>query len=261
MRALKYLRLSCPVSVFLIITLTFVIAVSAGAESTIVRTYIGYTKIHLEQNFVDDLIEANIEPSGIRPGYLDLKRKVIILPIVGGLADTEYLDLELYHTGGLQFNGANGNSTNIYNFLISNLLLQDSPVPGPGPGPGPGPFFEFDLPPGMPPMDQLLPTTITGLVVFDGGMIEARDAFSSIFDVNLNQADVDVKHSSLIISNIPVQMGDQLAVILNGLVDKDQEPPPPFFEPDPEVSIGTAVIYARFYSNWKYKFNHRSWRH
>lgn len=259
MRALKYLRLSRSMSVSLIIALTLVTAVSAGADSNILRPYFGFTKIYLTDDFVEDLIEAKVEASGIKPGYIDLKRKVILTPLAGGLVDKEYLDLELYHTGAVVFTGFDDRNTTIYNFLISNLMLADSP--GPGPGPGPGPFFEFNLPPGESPMNQILPTTITGLVVFDGGMIEARDAFSSIFDVNLNQADVDVKHRSLIISNITVQMGDQLAVILNGLVDKDQEPPPPFFEPDPEVNIGTAVIYARFYSNWKHKFNHRSWRH
>ena len=234
MRELKYFCLPRSVLAFVVIVLTLAFAVSAGAASSIVRPYIGYTKIKLSDEFVDMLIKAKVDPAGIRPGFLNLKRKMAIFPIVSGLVDPVNLDVEINHAGGISFTGHDGNKVPIYNLMISNLLFQEPFFP----------MFEFEPFPGI-------PTTITGLVVFDGDMIEARDAFSSLFIVDIQKENITVKRSTLIIRKVTVTMGDLLAVILNGSADAElPEAELPSFEPGQPV--GVAKIYARFHRDRKH---------
>ena len=212
----------------IVIALTLAFVIPASATSPIVRPYIGYTKIKLSDEFVDRLNEAGITATGIKPAYLNLKQKVIVLPLVGGLVDLVNVDLELSHTGGLAFTSSDGNTVPIYNFMISNLLLQDPFFP----------MYDFEMFP-------IMPTTVTGLVVFDGDMIEARDPFSSLFTVEINAENMKTWYNTLVIHEVPVTL-ELLASILNGLSTGSAA-----FEAG--QNVGTAQIFMRYYGQ---QWNH-----
>ena len=248
MKLLNSCKIPRWILVFVVIVFTLVITLPAGASSSsIVRPYIGYTKIRLNYDFVNELIRVGAIPSAVKPAYLNLKKLYAVFPIVSGIFDKEWFDNEFNHAGGFifQFDDVDG-SARLLNFAITSLFdsvgggLPVGPGGPLGPGGPPGPGGPSGLPIDEPEVPD---TVITGIVV-DNGTILFREA---IFDLSFAKDDIKVKRNTLIIKNVTVSLNPMQAAGLNDLLGTD-------FSEIGSTEIGTAKVYARFYSHRKYRF-------
>lgn len=100
----------------LILSLTFV--GQTRAEPT-VRLADGATTVQLSADLVGALTGLGVTPAATGPATLS-EDGIATFPIVAGAIDLETNIGDIFHSGGLSLSGADGNTVDLFNFIIDN---------------------------------------------------------------------------------------------------------------------------------------------
>ena len=144
-----------------------------------VSTEFGFTKVQFDQSLIDTLDTLDIRVSRLAPSTVFLNRKgCASFPIAGGIFDPVATTAEILHRGGLIL------STDDVTVVLSSFIIE---VPTSG--------------------DPVL----TALLTVDG-TLEGR---ISLFDVDLANADIDLKRNVLCVSDVALTLSADAATALN----------------------------------------------